>query len=85
MIESRKIVDARGLACPEPVVLTKKAVEEGGFDILEVRVGSESARENVLRYAGYAGLEAALARVEGPEAIIEIRAAPSEPDPRQAH
>jgi tRNA 2-thiouridine synthesizing protein A len=74
MSESRKVVDARGLACPEPVVLTKKAIEEGGFEVLEVLVGSESARENVLRYAGHAGFAAALVGTEGPAWRIEIRA-----------
>ena len=50
-----RTVDARGLACPQPVVLTRKALAEGGFDLLEVVVDDPAARENVTRYAAYAG------------------------------
>ena len=44
-------VDARGLSCPEPVLLSKRAIErlEGG--ILEVLVDTETSRENVMRLA----------------------------------
>jgi selenium metabolism protein YedF len=44
-----KIVDARGLACPQPVVLTKKALEE--VDRLTTIVDNATARENVSRLA----------------------------------
>ena len=44
-----KIVDARGLACPQPVVLTKKALEE--VDQLTTIVDNATARENVSRLA----------------------------------
>ena len=74
MDETRKVVDARGRACPEPVMLTKEAIDTGGFGVLEVLVGSESARDNVLRYAGHASYAAALAGRDGPEWKIEIRA-----------
>jgi len=53
--KSAKVLDARGLACPEPVVRTKKALEEGGFDFLDVVVDNVAARENVLRFASYSG------------------------------
>jgi selenium metabolism protein YedF len=57
MSESKaaRILDARGLACPEPVVRTKKALEEGGFERLDVLVDNLAARENVLRFASYSG------------------------------
>lgn len=78
MSESRKVIDARGLACPEPVVLAKKAIEEGGFEILEVLVDNDSARENVLRYASHVHLAAAHVGSEGASQRIEIRAAAAE-------
>jgi selenium metabolism protein YedF len=53
--KSPRILDARGLACPEPVVRTKKALEEGGFERLDVLVDNLAARENVLRFASYSG------------------------------
>lgn len=55
MNESDKIIDARGLACPQPVVLTKKAFEEGPFGLIEVIVDSEVAKENVMRFARFSG------------------------------
>ncbi|MDZ7265596.1 MAG: sulfurtransferase TusA family protein [candidate division KSB1 bacterium] len=45
-----QIVDARGLSCPQPVLLTKKAVDRGEFPI-EVRVDTVTSRENVRRMA----------------------------------
>ena len=40
-------VDARGLTCPQPVLLAKKALDVG--DRIEVLVDNETARENVKR------------------------------------
>jgi selenium metabolism protein YedF len=48
-------IDARGLACPQPVVLTKQALAEGGFDRLEIVVDNEAAVSNVSRFASHAG------------------------------
>ncbi len=42
-----KIIDARGLSCPEPVLLAKQALAEGGSDGLSVAVSSATARDNV--------------------------------------
>lgn len=42
-----KTVDARGLACPQPVVLTKQALETS--DKVKVLVDNETALENVKR------------------------------------
>jgi len=53
MSESPRTLDARGLACPEPVILTRKALAEGGFTSLEVLVDDTAARENVVRFATY--------------------------------
>ena len=55
MNESRRTLDARGLACPGPVIMLKKALEEGGDDILDVIVDNAAARENVSRYANHSG------------------------------
>lgn len=45
-----QIVDARGLSCPQPVLLTKQAVNKGEFPI-EVLVDTVTSRENVRRMA----------------------------------
>ena len=54
----KKIVDARGLACPLPVINTKKAVEEMKEDgVLSVLVDNEIAVQNLQRFAQYKGFE----------------------------
>ena len=47
-------VDARGLSCPEPVILTRKALL-GGAKEYEVLVDNVTSRENVTRFAEHAG------------------------------
>jgi TusA-related sulfurtransferase len=49
-------VDARGLSCPQPVILTKSAIDGGKFPI-EVLVDTVTARENVRRLAERLGLK----------------------------
>jgi len=46
----RQKVDARGLSCPQPVLLTKKAIDGGDFPI-EVYVETVTSLENVKRMA----------------------------------
>jgi len=57
-----KMVDARGLSCPQPVILTRQAIEEGEFPI-EVLVETVTSRENVRRAAERAGLEVVVEEV----------------------
>jgi tRNA 2-thiouridine synthesizing protein A len=47
-------VDARGLSCPQPVILAKKAINDCKFPI-EVIVDTVTARENVRRMAENSG------------------------------
>lgn len=49
------IVDARGLSCPQPVMLTHQAIQKLGKGTIEVLVDSDTARENVSRLAQQAG------------------------------
>ena len=49
-----KTVDARGLSCPQPVILARKAIQGGAFPI-EVLVETVASRENVRRMAEKAG------------------------------
>lgn len=73
-----RTLDARGLPCPQPVILARKALAEGGFDCLEVLVDNAAARENVLKFGAYAGCqvsEAALA--EGVTRVVLLPQAAS--------
>jgi len=50
-------IDCRGLACPEPVINTKKSLELLADDsILEVIVDTNASKENVMRFAKNEGL-----------------------------
>ena len=48
-----EIINAKGLACPEPVILTKKALEKHS-DVV-VLVDNTTAMENIKRFAASAG------------------------------
>lgn len=66
-----KKIDARGLACPQPVVLTKKTLEEIKSGMIEVTVDNKAASENVARFAKNQGCEVKV-REESRDFIIEI-------------
>jgi TusA-related sulfurtransferase len=46
-----KTVDARGLSCPEPVLLAKHAIASIDNGSIEVMVDTVTSRENVTRMA----------------------------------
>lgn len=73
MSESVKAIDVRNEACPGPVIAAKKALEAGGFDMLEVLVGNETARENVERFAAYAGHRAVGSERRGDAYAVRIK------------
>lgn len=60
-----KYVDARGLACPQPVVLTRKAILEPGTERVRVVVDNEVSAENVERMGKSLGCEASVEEAEG--------------------
>jgi tRNA 2-thiouridine synthesizing protein A len=63
-------VDARGLSCPQPVIVTKKAIQAGLLPI-EVLVDTVTARENVRRLAEKAGHQVRVA-AQGDEFKLTI-------------
>ena len=52
-----KRIDARGLSCPQPVILVDRAIADGNKD-LEILVDNEVARENVTRLINRRGMKA---------------------------
>ncbi|NLZ38739.1 MAG: preprotein translocase subunit TatB [Firmicutes bacterium] len=44
-----KIIDARGLSCPQPVMLTINELENTTETQLEILVDTDTAKENVTR------------------------------------
>ena len=53
-------LDCRGLACPAPVLETKKALETKGANRIVVTVDNEAAKENVSRFLGSQGFEVSI-------------------------
>ena len=44
-------VDARGLSCPQPVLLSRRAMQQEGQGTIEVLVDTGTSRDNVRRMA----------------------------------
>ena len=59
-----KTIDARGLSCPEPVVLTRNAMMSGEA-AYEVIVDNNTSKENVTRYAEHQGYNVAVSENDG--------------------
>jgi selenium metabolism protein YedF len=59
-----KEIDARGLACPQPVVLTKKALEAGEREFV-ILVDNPTSRDNVRRFAESSGCVVIIAEEGG--------------------
>ena len=51
-----KTIDARGLSCPEPVLLTKKTLDSGERSFV-VLVDSEAPKENIKRFCAKQGCD----------------------------
>lgn len=46
-----KVIDCRAMACPAPVIATKRALEESAGESVVIYVDDGAARENVTRFA----------------------------------
>ncbi len=59
-----KTLDARGLSCPEPVIMLRKAMmsKEDAYVIL---VDNVTSRENVTRYAEHQGYQVSVTGEKG--------------------
>jgi selenium metabolism protein YedF len=57
-------LDARGLACPQPVMETKKILDSGQVSKLRVLVDNVTSRENVARFAGNQGCNVNVVELE---------------------
>lgn len=57
-------IDARGLSCPEPVILIRKAMmsKEASYEII---VDNVASRENVTRFAEHQGYQVTVKENQG--------------------
>ena len=58
------IIDARGLSCPEPVIMIRKAMMSNE-DAYEIVVDNVASRENVTRYANHQGYNVEVTEKDG--------------------
>lgn len=66
-----KQLDARGLSCPEPVVMLRKAMmsKEASYEIV---VDNLTSKENVTRYAEHQGYQVSV-REEAGEYVLTMK------------
>jgi TusA-related sulfurtransferase len=64
-------VDARGLSCPEPVILISQAMKSGE-NAYEITVDNRVSKENVTRYAEHQDYKVSVAEMDG-EFTLTIR------------
>ena len=66
------MIDARGLACPMPVLKVQQAVKKDNPDTLEVLVDNNPAVQNVTRFANNAGYEVKVKELEDDEFSLTL-------------
>jgi len=57
-------VDARGLSCPQPVIVTRNAMKKAGQGAIEVLVETGTSRDNVSRMARKEGWQVQVLAME---------------------
>lgn len=69
------VIDARGLSCPQPVLIALDGIKTTDADVLEVLVDAEASRENVSRAVKSQGWEVGSIATEGETFRLQIRRA----------
>ncbi len=70
-------VDARGLACPQPVIATKKALDAIGEGVVTTIVDNAAAKENVAKFAAANGCGVSVEEQGGVYRIRITKGAPA--------
>ncbi len=66
-------VDARGRSCPEPVILTKKALDHYNGEAIKVLVDLEVAVENIRRFAENKGFTMSVSKLSDEDYQLTIK------------
>lgn len=66
------MIDARGLACPLPVLKVQQAVKKDAPATLEVLVDNEAAVQNVTRFANNSGYRVEVRELEDEEYSLTL-------------
>ena len=64
-----KLLDARGLSCPEPVIMIRKAMmsKEAAYEMI---VDNITSKENVTRYAEHQGYTVSVSEQAGEYTLV---------------
>lgn len=62
-------LDARGLSCPEPVIMISQAMKSGEA-AYEILVDNRVSRENVTRYAEHQGYRVSVTENDGEYTLL---------------
>ena len=71
--KNENIIDARGLSCPQPVILTRRKIKQMNDGEFTVIVDNEIAKNNVIRAAAKRGWIADNTIANGDEFIITFK------------
>lgn len=69
-MKADQTVDARGLSCPHPAMMTRAALQQHEQGVIEVLADCGTARENVVRLATDSGWTTTVE--DGPEGSFRI-------------
>lgn len=73
-------IDARGLACPQPVIATKKALDAIDAGVVTTIVDNQAAKENVMKFAAASGFGVSVEETGGYYRIRITKDAPASAD-----
>lgn len=65
-----KTIDARGLSCPQPVLMTLAEIRTGKENAIVIRVDNDASKENVSRAAASRGW--AVAEIDENDGVFNI-------------
>ncbi|MFN3535604.1 MAG: sulfurtransferase TusA family protein [Desulfatiglandales bacterium] len=68
-----ELVDARGLSCPQPVMMTLEAIKRLGKGEIDVLVDTDTSKENVMRLAQSQGWDVSGLEPNGTGYRIKIK------------
>ncbi len=66
------MIDARGLSCPQPVLMAKKEIDAKNPKTLEICVDNATAVGNLRRLAGHLGYEVSVKEQEDDEYLVKF-------------
>ena len=71
-MEMKQTLDARGLSCPQPVLMAMQAMRTSGSGNIELLVDNEASRENVVRAAKSQGWDVTVTELDGNEFSLSL-------------